>query len=108
MLTASNWPAALTRADLQGYQPQNQVRFRLARAEARAGEVEEALSRLERLAAAGFANTAVLQMPDLESLRGQARFQAFERRVQTNAHPCGGTCSRRDRREGRSGPGRPV
>ncbi|MBK9240499.1 MAG: hypothetical protein IPL75_09610 [Acidobacteria bacterium] len=79
---------ALTRAELQGYQPVNQVRFRLARAEARAGKVEEALSRLERLAAAGFANTAVLQLPDLEPLRAQARFQAFERRVQTNAHPC--------------------
>jgi tetratricopeptide (TPR) repeat protein len=78
---------ALSRADLQGYQPVNQVRFRLARAEARAGKVEEALSRLERLAAAGFSNTAVLQLPDLEPLRAQARFQAFARRVQANAHP---------------------
>jgi hypothetical protein len=72
----------------QGFQPANQARFRLARAYARAGNAELALTELETLAAAGFANTAVLPMPDLDSLRATPRFKAFEQKVNANAHPC--------------------
>ena len=71
-----------------GFQPINQARFRLARAYARAGHADLALTELETLAAAGFANTAVLSMPDLDTLRADARFKAFETRVNANAHPC--------------------
>ena len=73
-----------------GFQPINQARFRLARAYARADRADPALTELETLAAAGFANTAVLSMPDLDTLRADARFTAFETRVNTNAHPCAG------------------
>ena len=51
----------------QGFQPINQAHFRLARALARSGDVDLALAELEWLASAGFANTAVLSMPDLDS-----------------------------------------
>ena len=71
-----------------GFQPVNQARFRLARALARSGDVESALVELETLAAAGFANTSVLPMSDLDSLRALPRFKAFESRVNANAHPC--------------------
>ena len=50
--------------------------------------MESALGVLEALAASGFANTAVLTMTDLDSLRSQPRFKAFETRVGTNARPC--------------------
>jgi tetratricopeptide (TPR) repeat protein len=80
---------ALSQAEQLGYQPINQVRFRLARAYARAGDTERALARLEQIAAAGFANVAVLAMTDLDSLRTLPRFIAFDTRVRTNANPCG-------------------
>jgi tetratricopeptide (TPR) repeat protein len=76
------------RAVTLGYQPIFQARFRLARAYARAGDVELALNELEGLAAAGFANTAALAMTDLDGLRALPRFKAFETRVNTNARPC--------------------
>jgi tetratricopeptide (TPR) repeat protein len=72
----------------QGFQPINQARFRLARAYARAGDAESALVELETLAATGFANTAVLPMPDLDSLRAMPRFKSFEQKINANAHPC--------------------
>jgi hypothetical protein len=54
--------------------------FNAARALARAGRVEEALDRLEKAAAAGFATRARLEGDeDLASLRGQPRFQALLR-----------------------------
>ncbi len=71
-----------------GYQPANQARFRLARAYARAGNTELALVEFEVIAAAGFANTAVLSMNDLDGLRALPRFKAFESRVNANARPC--------------------
>ena len=71
-----------------GFQPANQARFRLARAYARAGSADQALTELETLAASGFANTAVLASTDLDTLRALPRFQAFEKRVNTNARPC--------------------
>ena len=71
-----------------GYQPINQAHFRLARTYARLGQTELALAELEGLAAAGFANTGVLAMSDLDSLRSLPRFKAFETRVNTNAAPC--------------------
>jgi hypothetical protein len=40
------------------------------------------------LAAAGFANTAVLATADLNGLRALPRFLAFEKKVNANAHPC--------------------
>lgn len=78
----------LTEAVKLGFQPLNQARFRLARALAKAGQTERALTELETLAAAGFQNTAVLTMPDLDSLRALPRFAAFEARIKANAHPC--------------------
>jgi hypothetical protein len=71
-----------------GYQPINQAHFRLARAYVRAGAVELALTELEAIAAAGFANTAALAMSDLDGLRSSPRFKAIEARVNANAHPC--------------------
>ena len=71
-----------------GFQPINQAHFRLARAYARAGSTELALTELEGLATAGFANTSVLTMTDLDGLRTSPRFKAFETRVNANAHPC--------------------
>src|SRR5690348_11489432 len=52
-----------------GFQPINQAHFRLARTYARMGNSELALAELEGLAAAGFANTSVLTMTDLDSVR---------------------------------------
>ena len=72
----------------EGFQPINQAHFRLARAYARLGQTELALAELEGLAAAGFANTAVLAMTDLDSLRTLLRFKAFEARVNAAATPC--------------------
>ena len=77
-----------TQAITLGFQPVNQARFRLARAYARAGRADRALAELETLAAGGFANTAVLAMPDLDGLLADARFKAFESRVNANANPC--------------------
>ncbi len=71
-----------------GFQPINQAHFRLARAYAMSSQIEPALAELEGLAAAGFANIAVLSMTDLDSLRALPRFQAFEKKVNANAHPC--------------------
>lgn len=71
-----------------GYQPINQAHFRLARAYAMSGQIEPALAELDALATAGFANTAVLGMTDLDGLRAQPRFRAFEKKVNANAHPC--------------------
>jgi len=73
-----------------GFQPVNQARVRLARAYAMSGQIEPALAELEALAAAGFANTAVLPMKDFDGLRALPRFQAFEKKVDANAHPCAG------------------
>lgn len=78
----------LTQAVTLGFQPINQARFRLARALAKAGQIDRALTELETLAAAGFQNTAVLSMPDLDSLRELPRFKAFAARVNANARPC--------------------
>jgi hypothetical protein len=77
-----------TRAEASGYQPVHQVRFRIARSQARGGNTERALTTLEQLAAAGFANTSVLSLPDLDGLRDLPRFKAFEARVKANARPC--------------------
>ena len=71
-----------------GFQPINQARFRLARALARAGDVESALVELEALATAGFANTSVLSISDLDGLRALPRFKAFEAKVNATARPC--------------------
>jgi tetratricopeptide (TPR) repeat protein len=79
---------SFTRAELLGFQPINQARFRKARALAKAGDTERALTTLEQLAAAGFANTAVLALPDLNGLRELPRFRTFETQVKANARPC--------------------
>ena len=71
-----------------GFQPANQAHFRLARAYAMSGQIEPALAELDGLAAAGFANIAALAAADLNGLRTLPRFQAFEKRVNANAHPC--------------------
>jgi len=79
---------SFTQAESLGFQPINQARFRKARAYAKAGDTERALATLEQLATAGFANTAVLSLPDLNGLRELPRFKAFETRVKANARPC--------------------
>jgi hypothetical protein len=71
-----------------GFQPINQAHFRLARAYAKAGQAELALTELEGLASAGFANTGALAATDFDSLRALPRFQAFEKKINANAHPC--------------------
>ena len=71
-----------------GFQPINQAHFRLARAYAISGQIEAALTELDSLAAAGFANAAVLATADLDGLRALPRFVAFEKKVNANAHPC--------------------
>jgi len=78
----------LQRAITLGFQPMAQARFRLARAFAKSGDAEKALVELERLVANGFQNASVLAMPDLDSLRALPRFQAFEKQLNANAHPC--------------------
>jgi hypothetical protein len=71
-----------------GFQPVNQAHVRLARAYAMSGQLDAALAELEVLAAKGFANTAVLAMTDFDRLRALPRYQAFEKQVNANAHPC--------------------
>ena len=71
-----------------GFQPINQAHFRLARAYAISGQIDAALTELDSLAAAGFANPAVLATADLDGLRALPRFVAFEKKVNANAHPC--------------------
>ena len=78
----------LERAIALGFQPLAQAKFRLARALVKSGDIDNALTQLEQLAANGFQNTAVLTMPDLDTLRPLPRFQAFEKRLNANAHPC--------------------
>ena len=79
---------ALTRARTLGYQPANQTRFRLARAYAKVGDSAKALAELEEAAANGFTNVPLLQNPDFEPLRGDARFTAVVQKATRNARPC--------------------
>jgi tetratricopeptide (TPR) repeat protein len=78
----------LERARTLGYQPANQVRFRVARAYAKLGDKAKALSELEQLAAAGFTNAPLLQNPDFLLLKGDAQFDAVIKKVVANARPC--------------------
>jgi hypothetical protein len=71
-----------------GFQPVNQARVRLARAYAMSDQIEPALAELDALAAAGFANTAILATADFNGLRALPRYQAIEKKVNANAHPC--------------------
>lgn len=71
-----------------GFQPINQAHFRLARAFAKTGDAEHALAELEGLAAAGFLNAAALTATDLDTLRTLPRFQAADKKINANAHPC--------------------
>lgn len=78
----------LERARGLGYQPVNQVRFRIARAYAKLGDKAKALAELEAIAAAGFTNLPVLQNPDFDSLKGDPHFDAVVKKVAANARPC--------------------
>lgn len=80
--------ALFKQAIADGFQPIFQARFRLVRAYAKAGQPDLALTELESLASAGFANTAALAMPDLDSLRASPRFAAIEKKMNATAHPC--------------------
>jgi len=71
-----------------GYQPANPARFRLARAYARTGTSDLALTELETLIAAGFANAPALAATDFDALRALPRFKAIEKTVNDRAHPC--------------------
>jgi len=79
---------ALGRARALGYQPANQVRFRLARAYARTGDNAKAMSELQEAASNQFANAQVLQNKDLDPLRGDPAFAALVEKVNRNAKPC--------------------
>jgi tetratricopeptide (TPR) repeat protein len=79
---------ALNRARILGYQPANQVKFRLARAYAKLGERAEALAELEQIASSGFTNASLLQNPDFDSLRADPTFGAVVQKVKRNAKPC--------------------
>lgn len=78
----------LERARTLGYQPSAQVRFRLARAQARLGDKAAALGELQQLAATGFTNAPLLQNPDFDSLKGDPAFEAVVKKVTSNASPC--------------------
>ena len=78
----------LARARSLGYQPVNQVRFRLARAYAKAGEPGKALAELQEAADNSFTNLQVLQNADLDGLRRDPAFIAVVEKVTRNAKPC--------------------
>ncbi len=78
----------LERAVALGFQPLNQAKFRLARAYAKAGRTDDALTVLEALAAAGFQNFAAMKGTDLDGLRSSPRFKAVEQQMNATAHPC--------------------
>jgi len=80
---------AFLKAETLGYQPVNQVRYRLARAYAKLGDTANAFARLDQLVAARFANTAAMQSPDFGSLPAE-RFGAIVKSVDAAAHPCAG------------------
>jgi len=80
--------AAFGRARTLGYQPVNQVRFRLARAYAKLGENAKALAELQEAAANSFTNLSVLQNADLDPLRSDPAFVAVVEKVTRNAKPC--------------------
>lgn len=80
--------SAFDRAAALGYQPVNQARLRQARALARLGRADDALTILERLAAGGFANAPALTSTDFDSLRSHPRFVAAAARIDASAHPC--------------------
>jgi tetratricopeptide (TPR) repeat protein len=65
------------------------VRFRLAKAHARAGDTARALAALQAAADGGFSQlTALDQDPDLAPVRSQAGFAAVREAVDRNARPC--------------------
>ena len=78
----------LQRAQTLGYQPANQVRFRLARAYAKLGEKAKAISELDQIAAFGFTNAPLFQNPDFALLKGDPSFEMVVKRVNANARPC--------------------
>lgn len=80
--------AFFKQAIAQGFRPVFQAQFRLARAYAKSAHPELAIVELDALATAGFANAAVLAMPDLDALRALPGFQAAARKINGNAHPC--------------------
>jgi pentatricopeptide repeat protein len=76
-----------SKARALGYQPANQVRFRLARAYAKSGDTAKALAMLDELVANNFVNTAAMESSDLKSLPAD-RLAAVVRAVNDRAHPC--------------------
>jgi hypothetical protein len=63
--------------------------FHLARLEARAGNRDKAFAALDRAAAAGFAQVALLEgEADFAVLRDDPRYKAVLTRTDTNARPC--------------------
>jgi tetratricopeptide (TPR) repeat protein len=80
---------AFLQAQKLGYQPVNQIRYRLARAYAKLGDPTNALAMLDALVAAGFANATAMQSPDFASLPAE-RFAAIVKSVNAAAHPCEG------------------
>jgi tetratricopeptide (TPR) repeat protein len=79
---------ALLQARALGYQPANQVRFRLARAYAKLGDNAKAIAELQEAAQNSFTNLQVFQNADLDPLRGDPAFVAVVEKVTRNAKPC--------------------
>jgi len=79
---------AFLKAEARQYINANQIRFRLARADAKLGRADQALAELERLAASGFTNATLLQSADLSSVATDARFAAVTAQINRNAKPC--------------------
>jgi hypothetical protein len=80
--------AALEKAESLGFAP-GQTRYGLARAAARLGRVNVALTWLDRAVDAGFQALRPLQIEtDLDGLRDDPRFAAIVERVERAASPC--------------------
>ena len=79
---------ALLRAQTLGYQPVNQIRFRLARAYFKTGDKAKAFETLDQMAKSGFSNLQAVQHADFNPHRADPLFEAFVQAVNRNAKPC--------------------
>jgi tetratricopeptide (TPR) repeat protein len=79
---------ALLRAQSLGYQPANQVRYRLARAYLKTGDKAKAYETFDQMAKSGFAMVTAVQHADFNPIRTEPAFEAFVQAVNRNAKPC--------------------
>ena len=78
----------LLRAQSLGYQPINQIRYRLSRAYVKTGDMQKASLLFDEMAKSGFSNVAVLQNADFDPVRKDPSFEGFVQAVNRNAKPC--------------------